>query len=254
MTDLIPKLCNNCSGEMQAKFCGQCGQKDKEYQPHLKEWLLVIWDDFVSVDAKLLNTLKALFKPGVYSSDWLAGKQQRYVHPVRFYIFLSIIFSVLNYLGINDDSFITIVVHGLTDYYVEKEANSNYYSQIIQLVTLLMLPLSIISAQIYDRNSIMIKSIFFVVTVYSALMLLLILQMSMNQIFEGSNIGRFFGYLFLLVSTLFTILSARKVYQIGYFNAFFKTILWMLFNMVLIFSVTAVAQGFFAAHESVSIG
>jgi len=238
---------------MYARYCAQCGQKDKAYQPHLNEWLYAVWDDFVNIDAKLLNTLKVLFKPGTYACDWLAGKQQRYVHPVRFYIFLSIISSVLNYFGVNDDSFITGVVHGLTNDHTEHEKNSNYYSQILQLVTLLMLPLSIISAQIYDRNSLMIKSIFFVVTVYSVLMVLFILQLSINQVFSGSDIGRFISYLFIFVSALFTILSARKVYQIGYFNAFLKTILWLFFNIILIFCIASVAQGFFEAHEDVSI-
>ncbi len=100
MGNLNTSLCSNCDAPIKDKYCSNCGQKVKEYQPSFNNFILALWDDFVSVDAKLLNTLKVLLKPGRLTLDWVNGKQQRYVHPVRLYVVLSIIYSILIFLGL----------------------------------------------------------------------------------------------------------------------------------------------------------
>jgi hypothetical protein len=53
-------------------------------------------DDQLGVDAKLPRTLAALFlKPGLLTSDYMAGRIARYISPFRLYLLASVLFFVL---------------------------------------------------------------------------------------------------------------------------------------------------------------
>ncbi|MFQ3193774.1 MAG: hypothetical protein ACI9N3_000586 [Colwellia sp.] len=249
-TDL--KLCSNCDAPMNDKYCSVCGQKIKDYQPSFNNFILALWDDFVSVDAKLLNTLKALFKPGRLTLDWINGKQQRYVHPVRLYIVLTILYSTLIFLGFeggqHEQSFLNGFIKGMN------EGNSHgitqeQINQIIKLTTFLTIPLTIILVKIYSLKARLIKNVFFVVNIYSvivifAIMLLLLVNFLILFDVEFPSV-----YFIPPLALLFTIMSAKAVYDKGLTQLTIKTLLVFIINSILIVSISAISVGYFETEN-----
>jgi hypothetical protein len=87
--------CPNCGNSVAAadSFCAQCGQSTHDLHVPLKHLLADALDDFLQFDGKSLHTLKALlFKPGQLTLDFMHGRRIRYVTPLRFYLFISVVF------------------------------------------------------------------------------------------------------------------------------------------------------------------
>jgi hypothetical protein len=254
MSEPVNNQCRNCNFVLSSKYCPECGQKDKHYEPTINQWLLTIWDDFISIDAKLFNTFKALITPGQYASDWLDGKQKRYVHPIRLYIFLSITLSVLHYFGLSSELFLSDYLSGFSTGLIagteHPQAGEHIYNQqILQVVSILLLPITVVSAQIYDRKSFLVKSIFFVVCLFSFFTLLLLLHLLVTHIITKETFRLFITIVVLCGALLFTIFSAKRVYKKNMFSTTITTSLFILVNIMMLTWVVMITQGFNDAHN-----
>ncbi|CAN5277175.1 DUF3667 domain-containing protein [soil metagenome] len=90
------KNCLNCNAEVYGTYCHICGQENIE--PKESFWSLVTHFvyDLMHFDGKFFSTLKyLLFKPGFLSQEYLRGKRQSYLHPVRMYVFTSAVFFII---------------------------------------------------------------------------------------------------------------------------------------------------------------
>jgi len=111
--------CQNCDVAMkpQYKFCHQCGQSVVSIQKPLKPVLKDMFHEMLDIDGKVLITLKAmLFKPGLMSKAYCAGKRMKYTPPLRLYLVISFI-SLLT-LNILDsyDTRSDLGVHALKEF------------------------------------------------------------------------------------------------------------------------------------------
>lgn len=88
--------CPNCGTSFQGYFCPSCGQSTTEFD---RPFGFVFYDfigNFFSFDSRFLKTFQYLiFRPGFLSSEFLAGRRERYAPPIRTYIFLSFILFLL---------------------------------------------------------------------------------------------------------------------------------------------------------------
>jgi hypothetical protein len=90
------KVCLNCHAELNGRYCHQCGQENIE--PRQTVWHLIthFFYDITHFDGKFFTTLKGLlFKPGYLSKEFMVGRRQSYLDPVRMYLFTSAIFFIL---------------------------------------------------------------------------------------------------------------------------------------------------------------
>lgn len=99
-----PHDCPNC-GHAFAEgdiYCGKCSQKR-----HLHMSLGGLVHEFVHttlhLDGKFFKMLYCLFLPGRLTNDFLAGKQKRYPHPVRFFVVVSAAFLLFAFKVIVPD-------------------------------------------------------------------------------------------------------------------------------------------------------
>jgi hypothetical protein len=85
--------CRNCAAPVLENYCGRCGQAVDTHRRSLFHILYDLITDIASFDSRILRTVRALFlKPGELSTAFREGRTQRYVPPIRLYLFVSLIF------------------------------------------------------------------------------------------------------------------------------------------------------------------
>ena len=91
--------CENCRAPMGGPFCAQCGQAAVDYRRSFRHIIVDVLDSFLNWDSKFFATIGWLIaRPWHLTNQFLAGRRVRYVHPLRLYLLVSILFFfVVNY-------------------------------------------------------------------------------------------------------------------------------------------------------------
>jgi hypothetical protein len=89
------------------RFCSHCGQKwlnEKDFS--VKKFFVESVGDFFHFDSKFVHTIvPLLFKPGLLTKEYLEGKRQRFFHPFKMFLFISVVyFFVAGMLSEKKDS------------------------------------------------------------------------------------------------------------------------------------------------------
>lgn len=86
------KTCLNCGHTVEERYCPHCGQENIEPKQPFHYLFTHFIEDFTHYDGEFWKTIKyLLLKPGKLTREYLAGKRQMYVAPVKLYIFISFI-------------------------------------------------------------------------------------------------------------------------------------------------------------------
>lgn len=93
---IVPEYCRNCGAEISGNFCSNCGQKRfVDYSKTVKGFLLNFASEFFNFDARFFRTLKYLLtRPGMLTHEFMEGRIERYVHPIKLYLFVSLVVFV----------------------------------------------------------------------------------------------------------------------------------------------------------------
>lgn len=91
--------CENCGAQLHGHWCGQCGQPAIDYRRSFRHVIVDVLDSFLNWDSKFVATVGWLIvRPWRLTNEFLAGHRVRYLHPLRLYLFASILFFfVVNY-------------------------------------------------------------------------------------------------------------------------------------------------------------
>jgi hypothetical protein len=85
--------CRNCDTGLIGPYCSHCGQRNDEYAVSLHVLARDFADEYLSFDSRLFRTLLNLFfRPGFLTRQYLVGRRERYVRPLRLYIVASLLF------------------------------------------------------------------------------------------------------------------------------------------------------------------
>lgn len=88
--------CLNCGTILEGKFCHNCGQENLELHESFGHIINHAVSDYFHFDQQFFRTLKPLlFKPGFLTNEYMAGRRVQYLHPVKMYIFISVIYFLL---------------------------------------------------------------------------------------------------------------------------------------------------------------
>ncbi|MES2858362.1 MAG: DUF3667 domain-containing protein [Pseudomonadota bacterium] len=84
--------CRNCGTPMLGPHCYACGQPMRGLVRPLGNLFGDLMDSVFNLDLRVLRTLGPLFRrPGFLTQEYFAGRQVRYVTPVRLFFFLTIL-------------------------------------------------------------------------------------------------------------------------------------------------------------------
>lgn len=89
------ELCANCDTTLIGVHCHECGQK--KIQPNefsLKRFLARTFGDLTDIESsKIFKTFKALLvRPGLLTTEYLAGRRGNYIGPVKLYLTFSALY------------------------------------------------------------------------------------------------------------------------------------------------------------------
>lgn len=94
------KDCLNCGHIVEEHFCPHCGQENiivKEDAVHMVAHAIA---DYFHFEHKFFGTIRPLLlKPGQLTKEYVAGKRMSFIHPIRLYIFISIVFFLVIFSG-----------------------------------------------------------------------------------------------------------------------------------------------------------
>lgn len=93
--------CRNCGARAEVSFCPVCGQETRIEMPTVGHFIAEFAEQTFALQGQLWRTLHSLLvKPGQLTLEYVAGRRQRYVRPLRLYLALSILFfAVLGLSG-----------------------------------------------------------------------------------------------------------------------------------------------------------
>ena len=101
--------CGNCAAPVLGKYCGECGQAVDTHRRSVIHLLHDLLSDILSFDSRVLRTIRALFlQPGELPTAFREGRTQRYVPPIRLYLFVSLIFFL--FLSVTDIAIMQVEV------------------------------------------------------------------------------------------------------------------------------------------------
>jgi hypothetical protein len=89
------KDCLNCGAVVDRKFCPECGQENLQTRENFFHLTFHFISDYFHFDSKFFRSLVPLFvKPGFLTREYWSGKRVRYIHPLRLFFFITIIFMI----------------------------------------------------------------------------------------------------------------------------------------------------------------
>lgn len=90
------KNCLNCGATVAGRYCQDCGQENIETRETFWSLTKHFVYDVLHFDGKFFSTLKHLFtKPGFVAKQYVEGRRQAYLHPIRMYLFTSAFFFLV---------------------------------------------------------------------------------------------------------------------------------------------------------------
>ncbi len=96
------KDCLNCGHSVEDHFCPHCGQENIELKEDAVHMVIHAIADYFHFEHKFFATIyPLLLKPGKLTTEYVTGKRVKFIHPIRLYIFISIVFFLFAFSGFN---------------------------------------------------------------------------------------------------------------------------------------------------------
>ena len=102
-----PRHCLNCGTDLApgTAFCPACGQRNREHRKPLIQWIAEGLSTFLHLEGKTLTTLRDLPVPGRMVGNYLNGRRERYLHPLRLLLLSSLLcFAVVRLTDGGEDA------------------------------------------------------------------------------------------------------------------------------------------------------
>jgi hypothetical protein len=85
--------CENCRTELRGHYCSKCGQAAVDYHRSFRHVIVDVLDSFLNWDSKFIRSIGLLlWRPGWLTNQFLEGRRVRFLHPLRLYLLVSIVF------------------------------------------------------------------------------------------------------------------------------------------------------------------
>lgn len=235
------KACKNCGTPLEARYCPECGQRDIDLERPLHELLGEALRETLDVDGRLARTLWAMVRrPGLVTSEYLAGRRKRYSPPFRLYLIISLLFFLLTAWVAGQG---ILLDEGQT---LERDAPGQVrlFTDYVPRLMFLLVPVFALLLKAAFRQRLYFDHLIHALHLHSALFIFLMLMLPLERVAAQSVLAMIFQLaLFAYLLTLFVI-SVRHVYGANWPVATLKSFAIMIAYMVLVAGVFEAASQF----------
>lgn len=244
--------CPNCNNELTGNFCSNCGQKRYEFNDRkVSTFVKNFFEESFSFDSKFIKTLKhLLINPGFLTHEYIIGRVNSYVTPLKLYLFVSVVFFFISSLvspdelsSLEDDFGAKDLVENITaEKEISREVFETRFNSELQgklplyflvLVVLFSLPLKII--YIHTKRP-YVEHLVFSMHFFSFLLVMLtistLLELLLPDIF----------YLFMFfIPFIYIFFAVKNVYGQKVLISFFESIILFLYfiGLLLVWVIAA---------------
>ena len=181
--------CPNCSAELTGRYCSACGQERigardlsaRRFVHDLAEEVGTLRGKF-----RTLDTLRALLIPGLLTSEYLAGRRQRYLTPLQLYLVCAAVF------------FLSAPVAGFR---LRSMIDADMTGDLTRLVAARVETRGLDAATVQQRFDVRLQSVYTIALGAGVMVTAMTLQLlSRNTLPFGAPLAfalHFFGFLFL---------------------------------------------------------
>ena len=236
------RYCKNCGTELKGMYCHECGQYAMDSRQPFWKYFLQYFENVYQFDTKIGSTLWLLFRrPGFLTTEFNAGKIASYVHPMRLFMCITLVFFIFFFMVLGQKADTFLEIHEEVELYSsnaniapEQEFIDKYIGDLSSyspIISLLFVPImAFLLKLLYRRKHMKYMShlafsfhwgCFF----YIAIALFCIVGWLWK--FDGLPF-----YLFLAANLFYTMVALHWVYGNGWIKSFLKTVLIYLFYFI----------------------
>lgn len=208
--------CRNCGTTLSANFCPQCGQKDIDLERPLPALISDVVREAFDVDGRAIRTLWTLIRrPGVLTSEFLAGRRKLYSPPFRLYLVISVLFFVLA---------AWVAGQGiLLDEGQNLEANAagqaRLFSDYVPRLMFVLLPVFALLLKVAFRHRLYFDHLIHSLHLHSAAYIVLALMLPLEQAAAESRLAMVVQLLLFVYLLSSFVISLHRVYRVSWIAA-----------------------------------
>jgi len=248
-------ICYNCDTPLlaQENYCPNCGQENNSKQASIAQLSNDFLSDYLAFDSRLFRSIVPLItEPGRVTIDYLDGKRQRFIPPIRVFLFLSFLFFGLSYLT-GDNATVLELSSDESD--KAAEATSQAFANNFNILLFLYTPLFSVLIRLFFKSekrnffvnffvySLHLFSVFFILGSIQTLFFKLF-YISLNE--EAAAIASLsVQVLTLIYSIYYCIVSLKRVFEKNYTVLRFIAVFLISVIAFMLLTVVAVILLFF---------
>lgn len=232
-------LCKNCDAPIEANYCPQCGQKNIDLERPLPELLGAAVRETLDVDGRVIRTLwTQMRRPGVLTSEYLAGRRRLYSPPLRLYLVISVLFFVLAAWVAGQGALLN------EDQSLDTDAlgQARLFADWVPRLMFVLLPVFALILKAAFRQRLYFHHLIHALHLHSAAYIVLALMLPLEQAasrFWPAMIAQLVLFAYLLASF---VISLHHVYRAGWLVTIGKAVGILLVYMMLLAGTFEVAS------------
>lgn len=216
---------------MNGSFCSECGQRDVDLERPFFELTTEIVKETFDIDGRAWRTVKALFlRPGLLTSEFLAGKRRTYTPPLRLYLFISVSFFVLMAWvasrGILLDQGQTAELHAMVQ--------AQFMSDELPRLMFVLLPVFALLLKVLFFRRLYFDHLIFSVHLHSAAYIVLAFMIPIEDLAATSRLALALQIVLFIYLLVYIVISLRRVYATTWFGASVRSVVILFGYMVIV--------------------
>jgi len=229
--------CRNCNTPLDGTYCPNCGQKTIDLERPLLELLKEIINETFDIDGRAFRTLSTLLsRPGVLTSEFLAGHRRRYTPPFRLYLVISVLFFFVA-MQLADQG---VLLEQGQDQQSYAPGQAQFLGEDLPRLMFLLLPIFAMLLKFAFIHRLYFDHLIFSVHVHSAAYVVLGFMLPLEQLASQHRTALVAQLLLMAYVLLYFAIAVRRVYRSGWLSTALKsTSILLVYMMVLSATIQA---------------
>lgn len=218
---------------MSGDYCGNCGQRNIDLERPIWSLVADVIRETFEVDGRAWLTVKTLLRrPGVLTSEFLAGRRRTYTPPLRLYLVTSISFFVLVAWMAQSG----VLLDPGQDPVFDAAVQAQFLSDDLPRLMFVLLPVFALLMKAFYFQRLYFDHLIFSIHLHTAAYLVLALLLPLENL-ANQHIGLLIAQVVLFTYFLaYFVIAVRRVYESSWLVTALKSG-WVLLGYMIVVSV-----------------